>query len=85
MRAWLKEKREALGRTQQQMAESLGVSQQYYSLIEKSERQADMTVPLLTKLSEILGVAVADIVRAESELSELTDTKEADGNAKAES
>lgn len=67
MRTWLKDKREELGFTQQQIAEKLGLSQQYYSLIEAGNRQQEINLPLVLKLSNLLNVSVDFIVQMETQ------------------
>lgn len=66
MREWLKNIRTEKGLSQQSVAESLGIAQQYYSLIENGERQSDLNLSLVTKLSEILGVSVNKIIAEEN-------------------
>ena len=39
MRYWLKKIREQMGLTQEQLAEKIGISQNYYSWIESGERR----------------------------------------------
>lgn len=66
MRKWLKEKREQFGYTQQQLAEKLGLSQQYYSLIETGNRQQELNLPLVLKLSELFNISMDFIVEMET-------------------
>lgn len=68
MRLWLRSKREELGYTQQQIADKLGITQQYYSLIENGSRRADMGIPLLNKLSEIFNITTDEIILEETSL-----------------
>lgn len=66
MRNWLKEKRIEKGMSQQNVAEKLEMTQQYYNLIENDERKKDLDVSLLTKLSNIFEIPVEEIIRLES-------------------
>jgi len=66
MRGWLKAARENKGYTMKQVAEKLGISESYYSLIESGERQKRMDMMLATGLSSALGVSVSKIVAFES-------------------
>lgn len=66
MRLWLRNKREEFRLTQQQMADKLGITQQYYSLIENGGRRTDMDIPLLKRLSEIFGMSVEEIINEET-------------------
>lgn len=70
MRAYLKEKRKNKGLTQQNVAERLNISTQYYSLIEKGERQESLSLSMLDKLAEVLGVPLSDLIAAERQFSE---------------
>ena len=65
MREWLKELREKNNLTQQNVAERSGVTQQYYSLIENGERQADMSLSMARKLADIFGVPIEKILEKE--------------------
>ena len=68
MREWLKNARESAGLTQAEMAENLGITESYYSFIEKGERQKKMDVTLIFKLSVFLGIPTEQIVQYESKL-----------------
>ena len=50
MRKWMKEKREELKLTQQSVANEIGVSKQYYQLIESGKRQQDLCSSILMAL-----------------------------------
>lgn len=65
MRTYLKKKREDNGFTQQYVAEKVGISTQYYSLIERGERKQEMNISMLCKLAEIFGVPVSELIAAE--------------------
>ena len=67
MRGWMKSKREELGLTQQSVADKLGVSKQYYQLIEKGERQSDLCVSLIMGLATCFNMSAVDIVNFENE------------------
>ena len=70
LREYLKEKRKSKGLTQQNVAERLNISTQYYSLIEKGERQESLNLSTLDKLAEIFGVPLSDLIAAERQFSE---------------
>lgn len=65
MRDWLKESRREKGYTMAQMAEKLGITESYYSLIEAGDRQKKMDVILAGKLAEALGISVQQIAEME--------------------
>lgn len=65
-REWLKELRKSKGFTQQRMAEMLGMSRQYYFLIESGGRKAKLDIALAMELSQILGISVKRICDNES-------------------
>lgn len=67
MRGYLYDLRTSRGYTMREMGEKLGISEVYYSLIEKGERQKQMDITLAVKLSEALSVPLATIVDAEKE------------------
>ena len=54
MREYLIEARKKKGLTQQNVADAVGVSRQYYNMIENGERQQQMDITLATKLAEAL-------------------------------
>lgn len=70
MREWLKDLREEKQLTQQNVADMLGISKQYYQLIEAHERQKKMDITLMTKLSEIFDVSFNEIIEQEKALTE---------------
>ena len=78
MRDWLYEARKAKGLTQLEVARKLDISEQYYSFIEKGDRQKKMDITLASKLSTIFGISVKRIVEMEKEWHE---REEADTNS----
>jgi putative transcriptional regulator len=69
MRNYLKRLREEKKLSQQGAAELLGMTRQYYNLIENGERQKKMDIPLALKLAEIFDVSVEYILEQESKVS----------------
>ena len=65
MRTYLKELREAKAMTQLDVAEALHVAQNYYHYIEHGERQRDISLDLLIKLSEVFGEPLDKLIEAE--------------------
>lgn len=61
MRAWLKNIRENRGYSQQQVADKLKITRQYYQQIEAGDRQQKMDITLIVKLSEIFGISIEEI------------------------
>lgn len=59
---WRKQRNES----QQDVAESVGVSRQYYAMIEDGSRQKKMDVTLLTALARHFGVPASEIVEKET-------------------
>lgn len=70
MRGYLKEMREKKGFSQVTIAAELKISQQYYSLIEKGERQESLNLSMLCKLAEVFSVPLSDLIAAERQFSE---------------
>lgn len=68
MREWLKELRESRQFTQQNVADLLGITKQYYQQIETYERQKKMDIMMITKLSIIFKIPVEKIIVYENEL-----------------
>lgn len=67
MRTWLKDKRQELGLTMKEIGEKLHISESYYCEIENGNRQKKMDIVLVSGLSAILGISVADIIKHEAE------------------
>lgn len=65
MREWLKELRENSKMSQQNIADRLGITQNYYSMIELGTRMPKMTIEMAEKLSDALGVPLATILENE--------------------
>lgn len=65
MREWLKNARSENGYTMAQLSEMLDITESYYSLIERGERQKRMDITLVTKLADALGMTIQEIVEAE--------------------
>ncbi|WP_313132585.1 helix-turn-helix domain-containing protein [Anaerocolumna sp.] len=70
MRIYLKHARKALGLTQEDVANALGISQNYYCDIENSERQKEIKVPFLIKLSTVLQIPIDKMLSEEKKLDE---------------
>ena len=65
LREYLKKLREEKGMTQQKVAESIGFSQHYYSLIENGERQQKMDVQILNKLAIVFDTSIIKLLELE--------------------
>lgn len=70
MRKYLKDARKALGLTQDEVAKALGISQNYYCDIENGERQKEIKVPFLIKLSTVLQIPINKMLNEEKRLNE---------------
>lgn len=64
-REYLKKMRTEMGLTMQDMGDALGMSRQYYNLIETGVSQKRMDITLVRKIADIFGVALEDIARFE--------------------
>ena len=62
----IRELRVAMNLTQEQLAEKIGISRQKYARIESGSNS--ITLDILSKLSEIFGITVADITRVLDEV-----------------
>ncbi len=73
MREYLKEFRIAQNLSQIDIANAIGVSQQYYSLIESGKRLDSLTVEIVSKLANILNVSIEEIFYYEDQWSRKED------------
>ena len=64
-REYLKKMRNEMGLTMQDMGDALGMSRQYYNLIETGFSQKRMDITLVRKIADIFGVTLEDIARFE--------------------
>lgn len=67
MRMWLKKLRDERNMTQQQIANDMSMTQQYYHLIENGDRQQDMGLSIMEGLSNVLNVPIQIIIDAEKD------------------
>ena len=65
MREYLKSLREKNELSQQNVADLLGISRQYYQQIESGERQRDMDASIIVQLARAFRVMPGDILQAE--------------------
>ena len=65
-RSYLTKYREQRNESQQDVANALKISRQYYMMIEQGTRQKRMDVVLVTALASHFGVPVAEIIDAEA-------------------
>ena len=68
MREYLRELRKRKGLSQQNVADSIGTVQQYYSAIELGERQANMSLSIMDKLAKVFDVSLEYIIEKEREV-----------------
>jgi DNA-binding XRE family transcriptional regulator len=67
MRSYLKNLRDEHKKSQQNVAEEIGLTQQYYNFIENGERQKDMSLSLMEKLADAFCLPLDEIIKAEKE------------------
>lgn len=65
MREYLKHLREEKQMSMQEVADKIGISRQYYQLIESGERQKKMDITLVKKISDAFGVPLVEIISEE--------------------
>ena len=68
MRTWMKEKRIELGLTQQNVVDCIGVTKQYYRLIEGGKSQKDLCSSLVMSIAKCFNISPIDVVNKESEV-----------------
>ena len=73
MRQYLVDLRVQHGLSQQDVANRLGISRQYYQMIENGERQKHLALSLASSFAVLYGVSVMDIERQEMELAKKED------------
>lgn len=78
MRQYLVDMRIQHGMSQQDVASRIGISRQYYQMIENGERQKHLALSLASGLAVLFGVSVMDIERYEKELAEKEDISKVD-------
>lgn len=69
MRTWLKELRRTSKMSQQNVADILGITQQYYNLIESGERQSKMSIETAQKLAAVFDVPIEYVLEKETKIS----------------
>ncbi len=65
MRQYLIDLREQRNETQQDVANVLGISRQYYAMIESAQRQKDMDAMVIASLAQHFGISFADFFERE--------------------
>lgn len=73
MRQYLVDLRMKHGLSQQDVANRLGISRQYYQMIENGERQKHLALSLASSFAVLYGVSVMDIEHHEMELAKQED------------
>lgn len=68
MRNYLKSLREVGNKSQQNVADKIGITRQYYSSIENGDRQTDMSLSIMQKLADAFNVPLEYIVEQESKM-----------------
>lgn len=67
MREYLKVLRVEKGLSMQDIADRIGISKQYYQLIESGERQQNMDITLAVKIASAFNIPVERIINEEKE------------------
>lgn len=65
MREYLVKLRNERNETQQNVADSVGLSRQYYAMIESGSRQKKMDIILATSLAAHFGITLAEMIALE--------------------
>lgn len=66
MRQYLKELRQRKNISQLQVGKKLGISESYYNLIENGQRQEDMKISTLRKLSKLFDITTDELIKLEN-------------------
>lgn len=67
MRTYLEKYRLSAKKTQQDVAQVLGITSQYYQMIESGSRQKDMDITLAAKIADVFGVPLQEVFEKELE------------------
>lgn len=67
MRVWLKELRLERGKTQQSVADEIGITKQYYQQIEAGIRQLKMSTQLVVKFADVFDLSPVAIMKKEQD------------------
>ncbi len=67
MRQYLIDMREQRNETQQDVANALGISRQYYAMIERGERQKNIDLMVISTLAAHFCIPVATLAEAEKD------------------
>ena len=68
MRDYLRGLRKQKGLSMQAVADALGFSKQYYSMIETGQRKRKLDLETAVKLADFFGVTLEGIIEAENQL-----------------
>lgn len=68
MRDYLLTLRKRKNMTQKELAQKLDVSESYYNQIENGERQKNMDISLVNRLSLVLEIPITTIIEHENQL-----------------
>lgn len=69
MRQYLVSLRNEHGYSQQDVADKLNISRQYYQMIEAGERQKKMDISLASGIATLYGISVMDVENFEKSIS----------------
>ena len=69
MRHYLVSLRNEHGYSQQDVADKLNISRQYYQMIESGERQKKMDISLASGIATLYGISVMDVENFEKAIS----------------
>ena len=68
MREWMEQARKSKGLTMKMAGSKLGISESYYSMIERGERQQNLDIALAAKISCVFGISLEYIVEQEQRI-----------------
>lgn len=66
MRTWLQNARTKAGFTQQETADRLNLTRQYYTMIENGQRQKSLDILLAKKIGDLFGISLEQIAEYDS-------------------
>lgn len=75
-RKYLVDLRSGRNESQQDVADGIGISRQYYAMIEDGSRQKQMDITLISKIAEHFSVPISQIVSAEMALAKQVERRQ---------
>lgn len=80
-REYLRKLRTDAGLTMQEVADTFGITKQYYNLIETGASQKRMDITLVRRIADLFGLTLDQVAEEEQKLLDEAEAEEAAGKA----